>query len=222
PVASSEVTSRLPAASRYQVPASDFHSTPASTCGARAPHAGTSSAFAATAPTGPPGVRNCASTRAPSPRQVSARVHTHAAVPAVPSGTTAVPTPAAPAPGDPGSGCSANAHALTLRTPADRIAVSEQAYGAQVRNASAPDASRRAPGRPAVRFAGTTSPRSVTSRVPVPSVSWSTFHDVHAPGRRAGLASGEVTPSVRVRSIVPASGSRRSRSPAERTHGAVR
>src|SRR5690606_375291 len=136
PVASSEVTSRLPAASRYQVPASDFHSTPASTCGARAPHAGTSSAFAATAPTGPPGVRNCASTRAPSPRQVSARVHTHAAVPAAPaapSGTAAAPPPAALAPG---SGCSANAHALTLRTPADRIAVSEQAYGAQVRNAS--------------------------------------------------------------------------------------
>src|SRR5690606_21446560 len=180
------------------------------------------SAFAATAPTGPPGVRNCASTRAPSPRQVSARVHTHAAVPAAPaapSGTAAAPPPAALAPG---SGCSANAHALTLRTPADRIAVSEQAYGAQVRNASAPDASRGAPGRPAVRCAGTTSPRSVTSRVPVPSVSWSTFHDVHAPGRRAGLASGEVARSVRVGSIVSGSGSRRSRSPADRTHGAVR
>ena len=187
------------------MPASDFHSTPASTRGSRSPQAGADSAFAATAPSRPPGVWNCASTRAPSPRQVSARVHTHAASPL-----------------SSGSGCSANAQAFTLRTPAERIALSEQAYGAQVRSAPAPEASRVSPGRPAVRWAGTSSPRSVTSRVPVPSVSRSTFQEAHGPDRRAGLASGEVTPSVKARAVACEPGSRRSRWSASRTQGASR
>jgi len=53
PVALIDAVSSVPAASRYQVPASDFHSTPASTCGSRAPQADTSSALATAVLTDP-------------------------------------------------------------------------------------------------------------------------------------------------------------------------
>ncbi len=206
PVASTDVVPGPPAASRYQCPPCDFHSTPASTCGSRSPQAGTSCAFAATAPCAPPGVRNCASTRAPSPRQVSARVHTQSPDP-VPSG----------------SGCAANPQAFTDRTPCPRTVPSEQAYGAQAARAFAPEASFAEPGRPVVSRAGTSSPRSVTTRVSEPSASSSTFHDVHAPDRCCtGLASGEVTPSVSVSSLGPEPGAARSRASAPVTQGAVR
>ncbi|MBJ6619308.1 hypothetical protein H4N49_10545 [Streptomyces sp. DHE17-7] len=206
PVASIDSVARSPAASRYQCPPSDFHSTPASTCGSRSPHAGTSCAFAATAPCAPPGVRNWASTRAPAPRQVSARVHTQA-----------------PEPLESGSGCAANRQAFTDRTPCPRTAPSEQAYGAQSARASGPETSFAAPGRPVVRRAGTSSPRSVATRVSEPSVSSSTFQEAHAPDCCCtGLASGAVTPSVRVSSRASEPGAARSRTAAPVTQGAVR
>lgn len=77
----SDANSSLPAASTYHRPPRDFHSTPASTRGSRAPQAGESSARAATAPgdTTPPAAGNVdeawnwARTLLPVPRQVSAR-----------------------------------------------------------------------------------------------------------------------------------------------------
>lgn len=78
------------------------------------------------------------------------------------------------------------------------------------------------PGRPVVRRAGISSPRSVATCVPVESVNCSTFHDVQVPVCVAGPASGAVTPPVSLRPVAPASGLSRFRSAAVVTQGAVR
>ena len=168
----------LPAASRYQPPVPDFHSTPASTCGSRAPHAGEFSAFAATAPYAPAG-------------RVELRQHPASRRPAR-SRPGCTPSPPCRSPS--GSGCRANRQAFTDRTPCDAHGGSEQANGAQVRSAA--DARRlvgAAEGGPVVRWAGVSSPRSVSSRVPEPSVSCSTSHDRARAGLRPGWPAARST-----------------------------
>ncbi|GGX62229.1 hypothetical protein GCM10010510_03260 [Streptomyces anandii JCM 4720] len=121
-----------------------------------------------------------------------------------------------------GSGCSAYCQALTDRTPCARTAASPQASGAQARSPAGPDTSFGAVGRPVVRPAGTSSPRSVSRCVPEAPVSCSACQEVQAPVCWTGLASGPVTPPVRPRFRAPAAGFIRSRSAAPRTQGAVR
>ena len=145
-------------------------------------------------------------------RRLELRQHTRAAAPPG-VGPRAHPGRAAAASG---SGCRAYCQAFTR--PHALRAHGGQRAGERRPVRAAPR--RRTPragaaGRPEVRCAGISSPRSVSRRVPELSFSSSTFHEVHAPDRWAGLASGEVTPSAeRSRSIAPADGFIRSRSAA--------
>ncbi len=139
------------------------------------------------------------------PAHVSARVHSHAAVPS-PSG----------------SGCFAYVQAFTLRTPCERTDGSRHAIRDQSPSSAPSVTSRSAPGAPEVSRAGVSSPRSVTSRVEPLPVSARAFQPVQLPDG-AGLATGGVIPSWPSFSGAGASpGLSRSRSPTPVTHGAVR
>ena len=171
-------TASLPAARTYQCPARDFHSTPASTCGSRTPQAGESSARAAIAP-----VRACARargtapcTRLPAPRQVSARVHSQAAVPLDVGQRLLGVLPGVDA-------CARRARAR----PGSRAG----RYGAQAARAAVPVTSCGADGGPRSAGPGSVHRGRSAAGSPVPSRSSSTFQDAAVPAvRRARQRRG--------------------------------